>query len=389
MSNGNSGPIIELQDFDLLIPCHAAWVSGRMIHRLEHFMQVSWLTCAGFAREEVRLTWPTLRIACRGLLEPEIFRIQLQRLVEECESTWNSQMGTEWHAERILECNEQMGFDRRAGTAEHEVIETNCSELLFVVTDLMATLRRSFAGAIGNELFQCLCLAESVDQVIHPTPVHRFMPTPSFGQGVTLDWNTPPRTRSNVGELPQLPVRIEGLTRDYWNEIEMRWQQLRLPSHSLPDYAVCCALPAQGLIQMIERHFRAANLVRCDSPASRETDGAVNPDELPREGMETRHHLGLRLDGRLLYRESHPAPVGLERRLQIRLVQAFLERGRNTLTSEYLRDNWEELGGTEADPENGTIRGEISRLRDLFGELGVEIANIREVGWHLEAERAE
>ncbi|WP_254508941.1 hypothetical protein [Anatilimnocola floriformis] len=385
-------------EFDLNVPQHAAWVFGRLIHKLEHFMQVTWLTCNPIASETVSHVFSDLRLASRGLYPDEVSRMRLVNLIREVEELWITEIASEWHADFLFDAETRLrNENQNCGGFSRHFFETLCQQLLAGVSDLLAMLRNTVLDSVSNELIGCLNFAESVDQAIHPLPAYRYLSCAEQVEVAQLGWEAQQSGRDTIPrQLPQLPVRIEAIPQQFWKEVSLRWRQLGLPADSLPS--ACQTLAPAATAELIAMRFSAVYADGDSQPAETQTR-AIEPSDRPESvdlslvrtstsqtgaDSETRHHLGLRLEGRLLYRQGYIEPVVLRSRLGRKLMQAFIDRGKNCLDYSELSSLWGGFGGNADMPEESSIRSQLCRLRKQIRPLEVMIDGAHGGSWALE-----
>lgn len=370
--------------FDLLKPQHAAWICGRLVHGLDHFMSIAWLTGDIPARADLDAAFGSLGVASRGLLGNEAVRGNLRELVADAEDSWRSQYASAWRAQMIWDTEMQLGFAiQESGESVDELIALHCKELLVSVSELIRSLRNGFAESIDGDLFECFCLAECVGQAVHPVPVYRYMTAPENQSVGEPGWTSVvSRPRREPHWLPELPIRIKELPQSHWDEIALRWRQLELPTELLATPTNTRPTPTS-----LSRHFASCFVnsrgCRTDRPNEPRSELISDEDAHRLITVNIRADLELTLENHVLRRRGYARHVVFQHPLLCNLMHELLRSRQNCVNHSEIGHRWRQLGATCPTADRVTVRAEFMRLGAMLRPLDLSISGTSDGGWSL------
>lgn len=360
-----SNDIHEVHVVPFLHPQLVAVRFGRRVNELQHKMELAWLM-PGNAGDRVRELWHELRLLARGLTEHETERENWAAKLSDAQGYWESHFQKEWHVEAYSAMQKDLVLVE-TGRVTHSgarTISEVLDEAISIVSMFLATVCRDLYMCHDQEHREAMSFGHRLDQVVHtPLPRHHLCVVSDRREQANAGWACAPTVVSGSVdhriELSTSPLVIpQGLV----DELRFRWQQLGFSGSNFPE-------------------------VQVDLPrdAARQIETAME-SQLGREAFQVPAmepgFLGITIDGVEVHRREYQ-PIQVESRLNLAIIRRLTTSGSRRVSLEELSDDWEAMGGNEPDPEPTTIRGQLARIRPVLRRLGIQISNVRNVGWRL------
>ena len=370
MTTQTSSSGIQEREVDALShPKLAAFRLGRRINEIQHRIELAWLTYSSAEDARIQELWHEVRLLARGLTGDEQQREILTTLLRDADEYWCSQFGASWHAELCFEMERDLMIAEQGRTTLAGCHTLN--EVLHMALDSISPvaweLKDSLIVAIPPELIEMVSFGNAVDQLLHiPNPHRDLTVVEADSRAVQFSWDL----ASSRHSVPQDETKVELFLpaqeprTELLEELRLRWRQLGFPASDLENAITDSPVEIVGRIEQALYEQVGNPVEQCHV----------------RSG-----YLGLAIDGVELRRDGFGS-VEIHSRLPLMLAQRLIDNGRRPTTYEELEDDWEELGGRNPRPKQGTIRIEIGRLRREIRPLDVCIPRGRPgIGWRFES----
>jgi hypothetical protein len=351
---------------------------GQLLAQLRFLTQQAWMSRTVHPHcETIDRLFNEVLVSAGSIVE-SAHRREVQQFIEGVRGDWESNLGSEWHADELFLLDQLNHVDQLTESIEYEVRST-IEISVRNATNLLDTLQRTLFSLLSGALQRVLDLGMVTAEAQHRPDVFRFVleqngpigpPAPVvFGGNACESRSSTPWFLWKLFEPGELPAP------DNWlRDVRARWSECGLPESELADLSVGVnrGTSVNELVQTIEQAFDAAV---GEAARQRVRNEPLSPG-----------YLGLILDegNGELSREGRPEQARLTP-LKFRIMRVLLHNGDSLTSRERLEQIWHD---DERYPEAGTIDNELSELRGILETLGVTIANRRRRGWILQEQNA-